>query len=124
MATLTIYESNRSIVVHQSGTEHEKIQDLLASIEELVNEEIRSVEYDVSLVVDGTSDKPIEQQLKAICALATEDFSGLGTMPIRLTFDLENEAIIVTAGKQMHSALAAYFDRLRFARRAISQIDG
>lgn len=122
-ATLTVYDSNRSFVVYQYGTEHDKIEDLLASVEKLANDKMRRVEYDVSSIINGSSKKPVDEQLDAICALTTECLSDLGAQSVRLTPDPENETIVVAARGQMHSALAAYFEQLRHARKAISEID-
>jgi hypothetical protein len=123
-ASLEIFPTNRQIVVHQAGSEHQQIEKLIETLASMYQEEVQLVKYDASQIINSDSAKPVEEQLATICSLANQMLKRhKGLPPSSLSIDKENQLIVASARKHTHDLLDSYIKQLRFAREAIRKID-
>lgn len=129
MATLTIYESNSSIVVYQSGATHKQLASLFGSLHQVIDKMKReadlTVSYSLAETVKLDGNQSVEQQLLKICQLAKQTVQPIEIGPsLRLRPDPATLSIVATSKESVHTELSRYLDSLRLAREAISHIDG
>ncbi len=123
-AHLEIIPTNRQIVVHQAGSEHQQIEELIETLASMYQEEVQLVKYDASQIINSDSAKPVEEQLATICSLANQMLKRHKGLPSSsLSIDKENQLIVASARQQTHVLLNSYIKQLRFAREAIREID-
>lgn len=128
-ASILPYPANRSIAVTQYTSAHAKIEDLLQDLTKVAEDEVCSIEYECSSILNRSGDKPTREQLEAIAGQVNQRFGRSGNAseliagPIEITINLEQEAVVIRTRSEMHSALEHYFEKLRFARQAIAEID-
>lgn len=123
-ASLDMYSSNQSFVVNQCGAEHEKIRELLESLQTVAKEKRYSVDYDVSEILNAGTQNASYEQLDTLCAVTHQTMIDLGTEEFKLTPDANTITIRAVARNDVHSLLATYLDQLRSARRVFARIDG
>ena len=121
--SIMIYPAMQSLVINQRGIEHEKIGELLDTLSQHVNEEFSSVKYDLSAIVDTEAEKSASEQMKIVCAIAADRFSGVGNPEMELVCDPEGLVVTARTSGRMHNELTTYFESLREAREMISAID-